>query len=176
MGSVAVNIRPRLKWDEEIDETYIGSLHYGGNKGSMTYQGLSTINVPRDIVIYEKIVGGCNDACVMESEYNAAYHGGLLEPGGPYNGMNNVKICLNVDAYLQPRELKLYYMDENLFVDRCEFVLDTLKRKVIETFDNQTLNSPTFVDANIYGGCYTSGHIKGDVVININKSLIHPKE
>lgn len=175
MGSVAVNIRPRLKWDEDIDETYIGSLHFGGNKGSMTFEGMTTINVPRDIVIYEKVVGGCNDACVVESEYNAAYHGGLLEPGEPYNGMENVKICLNVDAYLQPRELVLTYMDNDLFVESCDFVLDTLNRKTIETYDNQTLVSPTYVDANIYGGCYTSGHVKGDVVININKPLIHPK-
>ena len=175
MGSVAVNIRPRLKWDEDIDETYIGSLHFGGNKGSMTFEGMTTINVPRDIVIYEKVVGGCNDACVVESEYNAAYHGGLLEPGEPYNGMENVKICLNVDAYLQPSELVLTYMDNDLFVESCDFVLDTLNRKTIETYDNQTLVSPTYVDANIYGGCYTSGHVKGDVIININKPLIHPK-
>lgn len=175
LGSVAVYTRPRLKWDEEIDETYIGSLHYGGNKGSMTYSGMSTINVPRDIIIYEKVVGGCNDACVKKGTYNAEYHGGLLEPGEPYNGMDNVKICLNVDAYLQPRELVLTYMDNDLFVESCEFVLDTLKRKVIETYENHTLTSPTYVDANIYGGCYTSGHIKGDVIININKPLIHPK-
>ena len=175
MGGVAVNIRPRLKWDEDIDETYIGSLHFGGNKGSMTFEGMTTINVPRDIVIYEKVVGGCNDACLVETEYNAAYHGGLLEPGAPYNGMDNVKICLNVDAYLQPRELVLSYMDDSLFVDNCEFVLDTLSRKIIETYDNQMLTSPTFVDANIYGGCYNSGHVKGDVIINISKALIHPK-
>ena len=175
MGSVAVNIRPRLRWDEDIDETYIGSLHFGGNKGSMTFEGMTTINVPREIVIYEKVVGGCNDACVVETEYNAAYHGGLLEPGEPFNGMDNVKICLNVNAYLQPRELVLSYMDNDLFVENCEFVLDTLKRKVIETYENHTLVSPTYVDANIYGGCYTSGHVKGDVIININKPLIHPK-
>ena len=175
LGSVAVYTIPNLEWDEDIDETYIGSLHYGGNKGSMTYSGMATINVPREIVIYEKVVGGCNDACVKGSDYNAEYHGGLLEKGAPYNGMDNVKICLNVDAYLQPRELVLTYMDNNLFVDNCSFVLDTLKRKTIETFDNKTLVSPTYVDANIYGGCYTSGHVKGDVVININKPLIHPK-
>ena len=175
MGSVAVNIRPRLKWDEDIDETYIGSLYFGGNKGSMTFEGMTTINVPREIVIYEKVVGGCNDACVVETEYNATYHGGLLEPGEPYNGMDNVKICLNVNAYLQPRELVLSYMDDSLFVENCDFVLDTLTKKTIETYDNQTIESPTYVDANIYGGCYTSGHVKGDVIININKPLIHPK-
>ena len=175
LGSVAVYTRPRLKWDEDIDETYIGSLHYGGNKGSMTYSGMSTINVPREIVIYEKVVGGCNDACVKEGTYNAEYHGGLLEKGEPYNGMDNVKICLNVDAYFRPMELKLSYMDNNLFVENCEFLPDLLEEKIIETYDNQTLTSQTFVDANIYGGCYNSGHVKGDVVININKPLIHPK-
>ena len=164
MGGVAVGIRPRLQWDSELDEVYIGSLHYGGNKGSMTYSGMSTINVPREIVIYEKVVGGCNDACVQAGTYNAEYHGGLLEKGAPYNGMDNVKICLNVDAYLRPMELKLTYMDNNLFVENCEFVPDLLEEKIIETYDNQTLTSQTFVDANIYGGCYTSGHIKGDVV------------
>ena len=175
LGSVAVYTIPSLEWDEDISDTYIGSLHYGGNKGSMTYSGMATINVPREIIIYEKVVGGCNDACVKEGTFNAEYHGGLLEKGEPYNGMDNVKICLNVDAFLQPRELVLTYMDNNLFVDNCSFVLDTLTRKTIETCDNHTLVSPTYVDANIYGGCYTSGHVKGDVVININKPLIHPK-
>ena len=91
MDGVAVNIKPQLLWDEGLAQSaYIGSLIFGGNKGSMTYEGMADINVPHDVVIYEKVVGGCNDACVTkltEGEgdaavtYNADYQGGVIGEG-----------------------------------------------------------------------------------------------
>lgn len=185
MDGVAVNIKPQLLWDEGLAQSaYIGSLYFGGNKGSMTYEGMADINVPRDIVIYEKVVGGCNDACVTkltEGEgdaavtYNADYQGGVIGERTEIVGtMQNVKVKLHVDAYLKPMKLDLIKDANKLFVEDYEFVWDMTEEVDYETFDNHTERSQTFVDANIYGGCFNSGYIKGDVVINIDKALIHP--
>ena len=170
MDGVAVNIKPQLQWEENLEmKTFIGSLIFGGNKGSMTYEGMANITVPRDVVIYEKVVGGCNDANVSESPYNAAYEGGVTGIGtGTVGKQANVKVNLTVDAYLIPKTLKS--------TTDGDFVLDWDLTDIIgyETYDNQLKASRTFQDANIYGGCYTSGVIKGGTVINISKPLIHP--
>ena len=186
MKGVAMNIKPELLWDDIAQTTYVGSLYFGGNKGSMTYEGMNTINVPRDLIIYEKIVGGCNDACVEAGAYNAAYHGGLLEPGEDTQKqinvknnklteiveMKNVKVWLNVDAYLMPKTLTANMDASGRFVESTTFDWD-VKATKYETFDNVLHEGTTFQDANIYGGCFNSGHIEGGTVVNITKSLIH---
>lgn len=179
MDGVAVNIKPELQWDENLAQTtHVGSIYFGGNKGSMTYKGMNTIETPRDLIIFEKLVGGCNDACVTEWRendvvYNTAYHGGIIGEGtGTVGNMNDVKVVLNVDAYLKPMKIDLEY--DGLFVKDWDFVWDMTDTIRYETFDNQIETNRTFMDANIYGGCFNSGHIKGSTVININKALIHP--
>ena len=186
MEGVAMNIKPEILWDDIAKTTYVGSLYFGGNKGSMTYEGMNTINVPRDLIIYEKIVGGCNDACVEAGDYNAAYHGGLLEPGEDTQKqinvkdnklteiveMKNVKVWLNVDAYLMPMTLTANMDASGRFVESFTFDWD-VKATKYETFDNEVHEGTTFQDANIYGGCFNSGHINGGTVVNITKSLIH---
>ena len=179
MDGVAVNIKPELQWDENLEQTtHVGSIYFGGNKGSMTYEGMNTIETPRDLIIYEKIVGGCNDACVTEWKeddvvYNTAYDGGIIGEGtGTVGNMENVKVVLNVDAYLKPMKLDLEY--DGLFVKDWDFVWDMTDSTRYETFDNHVEINRTFVDANIYGGCFNSGRIKGSTVINIGKALIHP--
>ena len=173
MEGVAMNIKPELQWDDIASTTYVGSLYFGGNKGSMTYSGMNTINVPRDLIIYEKIVGGCNDANVGETEYNAAYQGGVIGEGtGTVGNQEKVKVQLIVDAYLLPHTLNCTYDDG--FVKDWSFDWDLTDVITYETYDNKTLNSRTFQDANIYGGCFNSGIIKGGTVINISNPLIHP--
>ena len=172
MEGVAVNIKPELQWDDIEQTTHMGSLYFGGNKGSMTYDGMAEINVPRDLIIYEKVVGGCNDACVDATAYNAAYDGGLLRLGSEYLEQENVKVVLNMDAYLKPMKLDLGM--DGKFVRDWDFTWDTSDTIRYETFDNRVEINRTFVDANIYGGCYNSGQVNGSTVINISKPLIHP--
>lgn len=173
MSGVAVNIIPTLEWDNIAYTTQIGSLIFGGNKGSMTYEGLSKITVPRELIIFEKVVGGCNDACVVEGPYNAAYHGGLRQPGEMIDG-ENIKVWLDVDAYLIPKKLVLTRDATGRFLDSWEHTWDMTEENSYETFDNQKRTSRTFIGANIYGGCFNSGHVNGGVVINIDQPLIHP--
>ena len=86
MDGAAMSLRPSVVFDQEPDdeETYIdytsqiGSFYCGGNVGSMIIPGKHTLRFDRGLVIFEKLVGGCNNANVEEGTYNAAYKGGIL--------------------------------------------------------------------------------------------------
>jgi hypothetical protein len=56
----------------------IGSFYCGGNVGSVLNDGKLTIPFNNQVIIYEKLVGGCNKAYVAKSDYNAEFFGGLI--------------------------------------------------------------------------------------------------
>lgn len=59
--------------------TFIGSIFCGGNVGSMTKSGLTTMEFNRKLVVFDKVVGGCNNAYVAaKSGVNAEYNGGII--------------------------------------------------------------------------------------------------
>ena len=58
--------------------SYFGSFYCGGNVGSMIGSGTTTIDFTHEVVIYDKLVGGCNSAFVPATRYNAAYEGGVI--------------------------------------------------------------------------------------------------
>lgn len=67
MKGVEVGIEPTLSFDDLTGKeytTYIGSLYFGGNVGSMSAPGTFDMDFDEPIVIYDRIVGGCNDANV----------------------------------------------------------------------------------------------------------------
>ena len=91
MDGAAMSLKPdtktRITFDDDYKDysTYIGSFFCGGNVGSMTYSGEQTMNFNVNAIIYNKIVGGCNNAFVprlyvsgIDDPLNAAYEGGIL--------------------------------------------------------------------------------------------------
>ena len=83
----------------EYSSTF-GSFYCGGNVGSMTADGLSTINFNHKVIIFDKMVGGCNNAIVKSTDYNALYVGGLI--GAPDDDGN--KLVLNLSGpKIQPK-------------------------------------------------------------------------
>ena len=146
MRGVDMGIKPTVSFDADyVDETaYIGSFFVGGNVGSMSAAGTFTLNFPKKVVIYNKLVGGCNNANVAKSTYNAFHEGGLTTAASP-------KVVLNIAGLvLEPRTL-----------DKSTFTLNWNK-----TADNM------FIGGNIYGGCYASGYINGNVNINLTADAI----
>ena len=146
MRGVDMDIKPVVSFDADyVDETaYIGSFFVGGNVGSMSAPGTFTIDFPKTVVIYNKLVGGCNNANVEKSEYNAFHEGGLTVAASP-------KVNLNISGLvLEPRTL-----------DKSTFTLNWNK-----TAENM------LIGGNIYGGCYKSGYINGDVTINLTEDAI----
>ena len=224
--------------------SYVGSLFYGGNRGSMNYAGTNTIDFEnKQIYLYNKLVAGCNNANVEATAYNHSYSGGIL--GSPaeqvevtgkteFQHQGSDRIVMNLsqikvkpmrwdDTFEQilpgdpdvTSEGKLkageeYYATQlrssafiadgtetvsttdtyyRLATKGTELVWNTAKWDVGEgdfvpigiggsadgtgtTYDNDR----RLLNGNIYGGCYTSGHVNGNVVININNDLIDRSE
>ena len=153
MRGVEVAIKPTVEFDEGYTDytAQVGSFFCGGNRGSMSASGIFDVGYLNKFVIFEKLVGGCNNANVEIGTYNAFHEGGFIT-GTP--GTN--KVTLDIDGMrLEPR--KLTYDEANTF-----------------SLDWNKTDKKMFIGGNIYGGCYQSGYINGGVTINIKKDAISP--
>ena len=160
--------------------TMFGAIVCGGNVGSMITEGKTTINFSDKVVVYNRVVGGCNNAFVTPNPgFNAIYEGGLLgnpdpAPAGSPEGAIGDKLELNFAGLkIQPRR----WNDTH-----TELIWNTISSLTGDSVDPVTSGGPTtstdedkdrrFDGGNIYGGCYTSGVVNGNVVININSSIV----
>ena len=164
--------------------TMFGSFYCGGNVGSMITEGKTTINFSDKVIIYNKVVGGCNNAFVApQTDYNAIYEGGINgnpdpAPAGSPDGTIGDKLELNFSGLkIQPKR----WNDTH-----TELIWNTISSSTGANVDPVTSGaspeSPvTSTDAdldrrfdggNIYGGCYNTGFVNGNVVININSSIV----
>ena len=231
MEGVAMPLMPSIVFDNtdnDDPETYedytsmIGSFYGGGNRGSMTVPGKTTLKFDGKLIIFDKLVGGCNNANVEAGEYNAAYEGGLLgsdDERDSYTDGGKIKDRLQLDlnnVVIRPQRWndtfekitsgplevgKEYYttdLHETKFIaDGTEpaptetnpyYKLKTIGTELVWNTAKWSLQEDDFVSTgttdtaddkvrrllggNVYGGCYTSGHVNGNVVININQDLI----
>ena len=187
--------------DYEEYSTQFGSFYCGGNVGSMIADGKTTINFNDEVIIYDKVVGGCNNAFVTPSEYNALYEGGITgKPDPAPTGSIGDKLQLNLAGLkIRPKRWVILrdanyepILDTN---NKVQYVLDSKGNKQLEwnTISSTTgkdvapvtsgvLPSPVtstsadidrrLKNGNIYGGCYNSGVVNGNVVINLNASVV----
>ena len=181
MDGCAMTVRPKVVFDQKINETtgdpdtykpyssFFGSFYCGGNVGSMKYTGKNTINFDKKVIIFDKLVGGCNKAYVQNTDYNATYEGGLI--GNP-DDVTGDKLELNLsELKLQPKRWvneanKSLLLEWNTKLDGAEcdvpsdnsFTANDLKRRL--------------VGGNVYGGCCESGHVNGNIVINLNGTIV----
>ena len=193
MKGCEMGIRPQVIFDQPYDgveghegyrdySTYIGSFFCGGNVGSVNVPGMNTLEFTRPFIIFDKLVGGCNNAYVEAGTYNAAYDGGLIANPDP---TTKNKLTLNLaDLRIQP----MRWVDENDKTQLLEwntYVWDTKNlytedpTSLIPTEGNPVEASTNDLDrrfkgGNVYGGCYNSGHINGNVIINVNHTLMDP--
>ena len=208
MDGAAMSLMPSVVFDQEPRDpaTYIpysstiGSFFCGGNVGSMTRKEKTTITLDQEIIIYDKVVGGCNSANVAATEFNAAYEGGLLGSKAEQaengfqdaNGKIKDRLELNFSGLkIQPKRWKLdnagkYVLDDN---DNPQLEWNTISAStglnVAPVTSGASTTSPVIstdldIDrrlkgGNIYGGCYNSGHVNGNVIINLNASVVDRK-
>ena len=168
------------KVDYEPYSTMFGAIVCGGNVGSMITEGKTTINFTDKVVVYNRVVGGCNNAFVTPNTgFNAIYEGGLLgspdpAPAGSPDGAIGDKLELNFAGLkIQPKRWN---------ADHTELIWNTISSSTGLPVDPVTSGAATtstdadkdrrFDGGNIYGGCYTSGIVNGNVVININSSIV----
>jgi len=158
MKGVEVGIKPSVNFDTDYRSysTKFGSLYCGGNIGSMSAEGLFTISFLNSLVIFDKIVGGCNNANVAYKEGVNAFHmGGLTNTAG----VGNPKVVLNISGVkLEPR--KLVPVTDGSAPFELAWNTDVINGKTI------------LKGANIYGGCYSSGYVNGRVEINVTADAI----
>lgn len=196
MMGAAMDQRPDLSFFEYDDYTsYIGSLYCGGNVGSMIYSGTNTMDFDVPIVIFNKVVGGCNNANISATEYNAAYEGGIMGSASELaedglfrtdkaiDGAIQDRLVLNFeDLRIEPRRWKTesngdYSRDANgnRVLEWNTVIWDN--DKFVSTDQGSSANTDNdskrrLSGGNIYGGCNNRGYVNGNVVININNDLI----
>ena len=183
MAGVALDLMPRVVFDSKANNdpqdyepysTYIGSIYCGGNVGSLTKPGKISVDIKEKIIVFEKIVGGCNNAFVDATAYNALYKGGVFAETDAEN-IDKLELSFS-GVKIQPKRWK------NPEDKKEGLVWNTISAATQEKvdFDPATAaigeSSPAdidrrFIGGNIYGGCYNSGIVKGNVILNVNESI-----
>lgn len=145
---VSIGIRPKISFDDNYvdNSAKIGSLFFGGNLGSVTAGGTFDVDFDKPLMIFEKLVAGCNDANYINQSYGINYTGGITT--APEQGDPKIRMTLN-RITLKPGKL-----------ENNDVVWNT-------TGDG---DAKRLVGGNIFGGCYNSGIINGDVVINLTSA------
>ena len=180
MSGVSMNLKPHITFDiPHNDEytTFIGSFYCGGNVGSMTYPGRNEQNFDDKIIIYNKIVGGSNNAFIpARAGLNATFDGGILGAANETN-FDGARIVLNFDGVrLKPLRLR---NDGQLEWNTKKWVTynDAPAQLVeVENGSSTPVDSLRLDGGTVYGGCYTSGHVNGNVIINILDDLVNVDE
>ena len=178
MDGVAMSLMPRVVFDDISEyvpySTMFGSFYCGGNVGSMTSVGKTTIEFTQQVVIYDKVVGGCNNAFVIPSDYNALFEGGLT--GAPDSDDNKLELNFN-GLKIQPKRWNAGHtaLEWNTISAATGENVPPVTSGA--TPDSPVTSAPADLDrrlkgGNIYGGCYNSGIINGNVIINIGASIV----
>ena len=185
--------------------TQFGSFFCGGNVGSMMIPGTIPISFRHAIVIFDKVVGGCNNAYVKAIPgVNANFQGGVVGTESEFlHGFNGNRLVLNFEGLkIQPKRWKVVRNDAYEKVldanNQVQFERDDAGNRILEwnTVDSRYYDNATktfkevapvlegageaneydiarrFAGGNIYGGCCTSGVVNGNVVININSTIV----
>ena len=175
IGGVSMNMKPKVTFvDGLVDySTYIGSLYCGGNIGSMTYSGRNEQNFNDRIIVYNKVVGGSNNANIPATALNAAFEGGILGADNEEN-YDSARIVLNFKGLrLEPLRLtesgKLEWNTKKWqsYTDKPAELVAVDNDPDAEADDDLRLDGAT-----VFGGCYSSGHVNGNVVINVLENLV----
>ena len=194
MDAATMRLKPSVTFDSaargdgadyEPYTSYFGSFFCGGNVGSMRVPGKVTLNFDKPFYVYNKVVGGCNNANISVRKDNGValnheFFGGFI--GDPEADTRN-KLELNF-AGLKIMPLRWKLNDDGSFwLDPDDNNNPKLEWNTFigenENDAPQTTGDATADDiarrlkgGNIYGGCYNSGHINGNVIININDTLV----
>lgn len=158
---VEMSIQPTVKWgvDEVEDSTAIinnatiGIFCCGGNRGNMNVYPAESgdnegnvvdIKFPKNLVISGHIIGGCNNA-------NYVWH-------------NQNKDTKHVGGYLLGQRKSKNPMIKLLVQNRFSPSI----KEVVSDGDSHF----EYTGANVYGGCYKSGTINGDVTVDLRSNML----
>lgn len=169
--------------DEEGNEktftnTWIGTFCMGGNAGSMMVDQPMDIVFPQSLNFFGRIIGGCKDASF---QYKGKWHrGGFRMP------LADGATLKDDNGASQPTKTKLRMKIRGDWYSR-RMVLDNEYKEYRDTYKAQDYLAPDKTDdgvnwnvngkawhdgCNVYGGCYQSGDMVGDVQIYIESDML----
>ncbi len=197
MEGVAMTLQPSIVFDN-VDNgdpenylpysSYVGSFFCGGNVGSMAIPGKMSFTVNQGLNIYQKFVGGSNNANVEEqwtgenktgTQLCTSYEGGIIgskdERDNYTDGSGNIKdrLEINLDNLTI---VPLRWDPTNTYLVWNTNKWDDEKGDFVEVAQNSEDKAIRLLGGNVYGGCYESGHVNGNVVININEDVVKRDE
>ena len=198
MLGAAMDLQPAVVFDNVDNDdrenyipysSYVGSFYCGGNRGSMIIPGKNIYEIDKGLYIFDKFVGGCNNAYVDEqwtgenktgTQLCAAYEGGILgsdeEMLGYTDASGNIKDRLEINLK-NMTIMPLRWIDDTktgLKWNTQKWNDETNKFENVDR--NPSDNDIRLGGGNVYGGCYESGHVNGNVVININDNVMKKDE
>ena len=151
MNAVALYGLPKyFHFRNNYDNCYVGSFYLGGRHASLVAHGSLDINFPRQLKIFDKIVGGADRAdftIVAPDGQHVSHSGGILwDRTGEMPSINMDVQCQFIDA-------KMDLHDESLRDNN---------------FLRYGLTGSNTIDPTIFSGCYQSGQIEGTVSIEVD--------
>lgn len=174
--SVEMNFIPTVKWGlqtvdgrlqgknagnaetvstSDFNNVFVGTFCCGANRGNMTTADHVDLVFPEGLTITNKIVGGCNDANYILGEGTGSE-------------------TMHVGGYLKGTH-QLLYADGS--AARRDDLQPQIKLKMKNRFLIQTDASDNYLEsANVYGGCYSSGNVRGDIEINMCSDMLRGYE
>lgn len=157
---VEMSVQPKLTWngskDGKVTNTTIGIICCGGNRGNMNVYPIKSgvdegkvvdVHFPKGLTVTGHIIGGCNNA---NYEFYNTYSGKITSHTGGYllgeRKGKNPMINLLVENQFKP------------------------SIKVVTT-DGGAKHSE-YSGGNVYGGCYFTGNIVGDVLVDLRSNML----
>lgn len=181
LTAVDMNALPKeFATTTDLKETYVGTICGGGNRGSMLMDETVNLVIPAQITVFDKVVAGCNDATINYNQNGTTIKsvGGYTRPIEDRATYGNTKIRYNIAAQFVPLTLDVPMgTDLKVPVNRTdennhkETWADAIQHAFLWPRLNSTEDAYTS-GCNIYGGCYSSGEMEGDVELNIYSNML----
>ncbi len=157
MHAVDTYAQPKdFNLSKNLTNAYIGDFYVGGNSGSMLTDKTISLTFPYNLIIFNRIVGGSNNANVT---YKGVTHvGGLTEPlAAGYTD----KVYLQVRSQFKPYKI-LYPVDDDY-------------RKIALVPDLARIGDDVYFPegkCSIFGGCFNSGKTVGNIHVDLYSDLV----
>ena len=151
MRAVAMYGLPKyFHFRNNYDNCYIGSFYLGGRRGSLFAHGNLSVTFPRQLKIFNKVVGGPSSAAFNLTDLlgqSVRYDGGIIWD------KKGQEPLISLDVQSQ-------------FYDAVMDILDPSLAG--ENYLRYGEFGKQIVDANIFSGCFESGKVEGAVEIEID--------
>lgn len=137
-----------------FNNTTIGTFCCGGNRGNMTTTDQVSLVFPVGLTITDKIVGGCNDA-----NYQM--------------GVGTGSMTEHIGGYLYGTHQFAYEQVDGKFSGARLTTAPQIQLVMKNKFRLKTDEDGNYLEGcNVYGGCYKSGNVRGDVELDMRSDML----